>query len=82
MKKGAQAGSAHRWAVNPLLWTATDNSGVTADKASGEQTRPAEIAQIAEIPPANSSEPIPAISAISATGPKSASNDGEATWTV
>ena len=73
---------AHRWAVNPLLWTATDNSEVTADEASGEQTRPAEIAQIAEIPPANSSEPIPAISAISATGPKSASNDGEATWTV
>ena len=69
---------AHRWAVNPLLWTATDNSGVTVDEASGEQTRPAEIAQIAEIPPANSSEPIPAISAISATGPKSASNDGEA----
>ena len=28
---------AHRWAVNPLLWTATDNSGVTADKASASK---------------------------------------------
>ena len=82
IEKRGRGRHAHRWAVNPLLWTATDNSGVTADKASGEQTRPAEIAQIAEIPPANSSEPIPAISAISATGPRSASNDGEATWTV
>ena len=82
IEKRGRGRHAHRWAVNPLLWTATDTSGVTADRASGEQTRPAEFAQIAEIPPANSSEPIPAISAISATGPKSASNDGEATWTV
>ena len=82
IEKSCRGRRAHRWAVNPLLWTATDNSGVTADKASGEQPRPAEIAQIAEIPPANSSEPIPASSAITATGPRSASNDGEATWTV
>jgi Protein of unknown function (DUF3987) len=82
IEKSVRGRRAHRWAVNPLLWAATANSKATADEASGEQTRPAEIARIAEILPANSLEPIPAISAISATGPNSASKDGEATWTL
>jgi hypothetical protein len=71
---------AHRWDVNPILWTGTDNSTVTEDGACGEQSQPAEIAQIAEIPPAITPEPIPAISAICATRPESASNEGEVTW--
>jgi hypothetical protein len=82
IEKSGRGRRARRWAVNPLLWAATANSNATAGEASSEQTRPAEIAGIAEILPANSSEPIPAISAISATGPNSASNDGEATWTL
>ena len=79
IERSGRGRHAHRWAVNPLLWAATDNSNATAGEASGEQPRPAEIA---EIRPANPSETIPAISAISATGPGSASNDGEAIWTV
>ena len=73
---------AHRWAVNPLLWAATDNSTATADDVSDDQARAAEIAEIAEIPPAGPPKPISAIPAIPATGPESASNDEEATsWT-
>jgi hypothetical protein len=73
---------AHRWQVNPLLWPTVNNGKSKADDASTEQTPAAEIAEIAEIPPTGSPELIPAISAISATGPEVASNDGEATWTV
>jgi hypothetical protein len=73
---------AHRWLVNPLLWAATDNSGAAADDVSEEKNRAAGIAQIAEIPLPSSPEPISAIPAIPATDPKSASNDGEAAWTV
>ena len=82
IEKSGRGRRAHRWAVNALLWAATDNSNAKAGNSSGEETRPAGIAGIAEIPPANSSEPISAISAISATAPRNASNDGEATWTV
>jgi len=68
---------AHRWQVNPLLWAASDSS---AAEVSDDQAKAAEIAQIAEIPPGITTEPIPAISAISATGSESAFNGGEVTW--
>jgi hypothetical protein len=71
---------AHRWDVNPTLWTATDNSRVTADEASGEQSQPAEIALIAEIGSGAMAGGISAISAISATGSESASKAGEVIW--
>jgi hypothetical protein len=68
---------AHRWLVNPLLWNDTDNSAPAAELSD----EPAEIAGIAETSSREPVGPISANPAISATGPKSASNDGEATWT-
>jgi hypothetical protein len=69
---------AHRWLVNPLLWAAI---GGAMDEASTERASTAGIAQSGEIPSA-SPESICAIPAISATDPESASNNGEAAWTV
>ena len=46
MEKRGPGRHAHRWAVNPLLWTATGISGVTADKVPGERTRPAELRKL------------------------------------
>jgi hypothetical protein len=73
---------AHRWAVNPLLWAATDNSTATADDVSDEPTQAAGIAGIAETASRKSAGPISANCAIPATEPESASNDEEATWTL
>jgi hypothetical protein len=81
IKKRGPGRHVHRWAVNPLLWAATDNSSATADDVSDEPTQAAGIAGIAETASGKSAGPISAICAIPATGPESASNDEEAAWT-